>query len=519
MKNAFLLLFAVLCSICQTVYADGGFIPTDPSVYYSIVEDQQIAVIDVKDTKNVAVDMFISLTDESNKSNDITFFLPFYTKPKDFNVEEKDSNAFAKEKTQPLDKFIRESSAWKDDAKSRILLTAVIGWATSGGPVILALPFWQLGVFKTGGSSGIESAGLGGSFGQGIVPEEIITTEHSRTEVYKVSAESDLEYLLSKSGLTEDAKAKIRDYKGTYLYFISLKTIPSTVDQRGYERDEGLNSLGMHFSYKTELRDGVYTYPLGTGKTWANPIKLTRVYVRNPRDLTVNIDYPKMGEKADRWDYYSAYDIARMGGAKWDFEAGDDTDYTVSRISYLSANPDKDVKITISERFAPIALLEKTWAFASRPLYSIILPLMLMILPLLLWSFFFKKTMTKVVEYPSKFRLYLNALLYFIINSIIQTSLSWLSVLALIAGYVLLAMLVSMMRWYDYSAMSQITSVFLLLMIPAFLAQLGLGILAVSFIYKLHNKLEKMPYKRLFATYILTLICFFAAVIVAYFTI
>jgi hypothetical protein len=501
MKKLFLLVLIVLFSITQNAVADGGFVPSDLSVYYRMAEDQQIVVIDVQNENNVNVDMFISITDNSTESHEIVFFLPFYEKPKGFEVEEKDYDEFSAQKTAYLDRFVRENSGWKDYAKDRIALAATVGWFISGGPSFLGILYWQMGI--SGASSDLAS------------PEEVMTTEHTRVEVYNVTSERDLEELLSKADVPTNVKNRIRVFGGTYLYFITLKTIP-VARADGYGRN--LNSLGVHFSFQTEPKDGVYTYPLSTGNTWHNPIPLTRVYVRNPRDVSVKLEYPKIGTKAEGWDYHDVFWMNRYPSLdekippRWDMDTADDPNFRVNRITYLYSNPDEDIWIKIDGKFGFIAFMEKFWVVISRFIFSIILPLLLLTLPLLFWFLYFRIFIVKLVQYPSRLGMYLNALLYFIINSVIQTSLSWMTLLFF---FVIMIVLNSLdMGLYTHDGIL----VYVIILIPAILIPMILGVIALSFIFKLHNKLERLPLTRFLATYFLTVISHAAIALVAYLT-
>jgi hypothetical protein len=527
MKTRILLVFLFL-SIAQTVYSDGMAFPRDPTAYYSITEDQQIAVIDVQDAQNINIDMFISLTDSSTgQSNEIDYFLPFYNKPGNFQVEETNYTNFAKNRTKPLDDLIEADSNWKDDSRRNIVIGAAIGWMTAGGPTVLSIPLLSMGVFNVGkGNSAGMTMGIGG--GGSITPEEIITTEHSRTEVYNVSSNDDLEALLLNTQLANEAKQKIRDYKGTYIYHITLKTIPKTtpvtgVDDSGYGYNDynrgGLNSLGMHFSFKTAPKNGLYTYPLSTGKTWNNPIKLTRVYVKNSRQTSLDITYPKIGDKAGYYDYYqltsSSYDEDRS--TKWDYASAEDSGSIVSRISYLTSNPDQDIMIKISGNDGASALIGSLIAL-SRPLLTIAVPLLLVILPFVLWLAFFNRLTKRIVSYQTKYKMTKHAILYFVLNSFIQTSLTWMTIMGLVVAYIVFMLMISQMHYDEYGGLTQyVYIVFLIVLIPIFLIQILIGSTAVAFIYKLHNKLNKLPYARFFAIYMLTLVIFFAVAAAAYF--
>jgi len=495
----------------------------DPTAYYSLTEDHQIAVIDIQDAQNINIDMFISLTDSTNHSNEIQYMLPFYTKPENFQVEETEYEKFAEKKTSPLDTFIDVNSKWKDDARRNIFMGAAFGGITAGGPAAIGLLTWQLGLFNTHQGGGLRTNSLAPE----KAPEEVITTEHSRTEVYNVSSGNDLEELLSKSELSDDAKQKIRDYKGTYIYFITLKTIPKTKPSVNAEENSryeynnrgGLNLLGMHFSFRTTAKDGTYTYPLSTGKTWHNPIKLTRVYIKNNRQTSLGIEYPKIGDKAESYDYYrltSTYYYNDEKETKWDYASAEDAGSLVSRITYLNSNPDQDIKVKIAGSDGLSAFIGTLTAL-SRPFLTIVAPLLLLILPFVLWVAFFNRIMKKAVKYPTKWKMGKQTLMYYILNSFIQTSLTWMMLMGLVVAYIAIALISSQLSHYDYSYMSYGNIIFMLVLPPLFLIEVLIGSVAVSFIYKLHNKLHKMPWARFFALYLITLVAHFAVAAAFYF--
>jgi hypothetical protein len=492
MKKAFLLFLFLLCAASTISYADGGFIPRDSSVYYSLYEDQQIAVVDILDKENIKLDMFISLTDKSSTSNEVVFFLPVYEKPDDFMVEEMSYNEFAANVTKAYDDFIDQNSKWRSDAKSRILLSAGLGWMVSGGPALFGIFMWQLGVFNFGQGTGLDRT-----------PENVYVTEHSRTEAYNVSSEEDLEALLSNAPLSDEAKQKIRDYKGTYLYFITLKTVPNkAVDPINPYREEALNSLGIHFSFTTRANDNVYTYPLGTGKTWHNAIKLTRVYVRNPRSYSVGVTYPILGEKTDSWDYYSL--VYYSNETKYEIKTADDANHIVNRITYYNSNPGEDVNVLISES-GPLSTLEGLWITVSRSLYGIVFPVIIFFLPLFFWLVFFPKFIAKAVNYPTKRKMHLSSFFYFIVNAFVQTSMFWVTINIVVGAY-LVMMFVFASSWYNYSSLFAL--IFLGLGLILFLIQFAFGAYIVSYIYKLRNKLDKPNWKGFLATYLLSMLCF-----------
>jgi len=505
MNRAYLFLFVLFAS-CITSYADGGFIPKEPSAYFSLREDQQIAVIDVLDRENIEVNMFLSLTDRSNTSNEVIFFLPVYEKPRGFMVEEMGYDSFNRNYTKEYDDFIEKNTQWREDAKSRILLSSGLGWMTAGGPAFLSLLSWQLGVFKVGqGMSSTDS--LGGS--RSLKPDNVYVTAHSITEAYGVSSEEDLEALLSMSNISEEAKQRVRDYGASYLYLITLKTVPNPeVDSTGY-KDVRMNSLGMHFSFVTNAKQDVYAYPLGTGKKWYNTIKLTRVYVRNTRAYSVDIAYPILGQKASWHDYYDL----DLYETRYDVSAAEDEGHMITRITYLNSNPGDDVVVSIRDA-GIVGYLEGVWVSIWRPFYGIVVPIALFLMPLFFWLIFYKRFLGKAALYPSKMRMYLSGVFYFAINSFVQTSLSWVAIFGGIGIY-FAVMSLTMDHWHGSSDI--LVYVILGLILLLFLLELALGAYIVACVHKVRYHLNKALWTRFLLVYILSLICFFAASAFFYF--
>jgi len=164
--------FLILLFLSVNVFADGCFIPSDSSVYYDLVEDHQIVVVDVVDEETINGDLFISLRDESNQSHDIVFLLPFYEKPNFFNLEEKNYSVFCQDKTDSLDDFIKVNDVWWAKTREKLYLGIAGGYFISGGPGVFPLLLWQMGVFSMGG--------VRHGLGKGdIIPEEVLSSEHT----------------------------------------------------------------------------------------------------------------------------------------------------------------------------------------------------------------------------------------------------------------------------------------------------------------------------------------------------
>lgn len=311
--------------------ADGMHIPADPSLFYNVVEDQQIAVIDVKDNQRVAVDLFVSLTDKSNESHEIKFILPFNEKPLTFNVTEESSNSFSKRKTAELDSLITKYQTWRVDAKNNILKNLFLVNAAFGNPLgSLLLVQSSSSMAAMGGRSHLE---------------EIITTEHTRTEVYNVEEQGDLKAVLEKSGLPESVQATMMKFTGKYLYFITMKTIPSAGEGRG------LNNMGVDFSFQAQMtpKEGQYeySYPLSTGAAWGNPIRLTRVYIKAPETVQLFVEYPHLNHNLNEMEMarmllegeiYPAFGMSSVNSPTTQ----------VKRLTYTDSNPSEDILVKVN---------------------------------------------------------------------------------------------------------------------------------------------------------------------------
>jgi hypothetical protein len=325
--------------------ADGFPITDDPADWYYLVEDQQIAVVTLKSPQEADVDMFISITDAGDKPHTVTFVLPFPMEPQGFNAEEVRQREFDAQVTDPLDRFIDEVQRFDDEVRGRLVIDALAGDLLVGQPLYPLVSVLALGAF---GSMTLDA---------GIAPQRVVTTEHSRTEIYQVVTQADLEALIARAGLPRETTDKMWRYVGRYLAVITIQTVPAPADR------QGLNALGLHFSFTTafeQVGDAFqYAYPLSTGDIWSRPIPLTRVYVVAPGGVDVDVDYPAVGRAVGEEDTSQALLYGgirdRPGDPMHSIADADDGQRRVWRITYLAANPSKDVVVTA--RSAPPNML------------------------------------------------------------------------------------------------------------------------------------------------------------------
>lgn len=332
----------MLTLVPSPAQADGFPIPDDPADWYHLIEDQQIAVITLKSAQEADVDMFISITDASDESHTVTFVLPFPMEPRGFAAEEVQQREFDAQVTRPLDQFIAEVQGFTDWVRGQVALCALAGDLLVGQPLYPLAPVLLIGAF---GPMMPLAAGNA---------QQVITTEHSRTEIYNVATQADLEALIARAGLPKETADKMRRYVGRYLAIITIQTVPAPKDRRG------LNALGLHFSFTTSFEAAgdtgpadafQYAYPLSTGDVWGQPIPLTRVYAVAPSGVAMDIAYPREGravseEATSQALFYEGHIRGRMEQPMHSVVDADDGQQRVWRVTYIATNPSEDVVIT-----------------------------------------------------------------------------------------------------------------------------------------------------------------------------
>jgi WD40 repeat protein len=141
---------------------------------------------------------------------------------------------------------------------------------------------------------------------------------------------------------------------------------------------EQIEEAGLRLSWISAMQPDasgqyVHRYPLGTGKAWAHPIPLTRVYVVAPPGIGFKTQTPAIGED------YSGFVPGGYGGPRLRiYDAPRDQpahalntaitpDGQLWRSIYTNANPGEDLIITQSEplalprHYAPPALVPHVW--------------------------------------------------------------------------------------------------------------------------------------------------------------
>ena len=268
----------LLCFPSPTI-ADGGPILSDPQLWAQLEEGQQTAVVTLKSDNTVDVDLFVSLLDSSGESHEVVFFVPLGTDPTDFGVTEKTSLAFDQELIEELDEALRTEAETKTNVWLSLLSPTLL---TNGGwLLVLSLPLL-----------------LSGCMGTGTQPEETYETDSSRVDIYGLDEDTDLEALINTTGLDPSVQGTLSRLTGQRIAIVTLQTQPPVPgDGDGWYEPTG--QPGIHLAWTTALvaqsASVAYSYPLGTGSSWAHPIGLTRIYVVAPCGIDFTAQYPRLG--------------------------------------------------------------------------------------------------------------------------------------------------------------------------------------------------------------------------------
>jgi hypothetical protein len=276
---ATLIIASLLLCFPSPAIADGGPVLSDPELWAQLEEGQQTAVVTLKGDNTVDVDLFVSLLDSSGESHEVVFFVPLGMDPTGFNVTEKTSLDFDRELIQGLDEALRKEA----ESRTNMWLSLLPATLLTNGGWMLALCF------------PLVLSGCSGGMGP---PEETYQTESSRVDIYGLDEDTDLEALINTTGLDPSVQETLSRLTGQRIAIVTLQTQPPSGegDDMWYEPT---GQPGIHLGWTTTLvrqSDSVaYSYPLGTGSSWASPIGLTRIYVVAPPSVDFTAKYPRLG--------------------------------------------------------------------------------------------------------------------------------------------------------------------------------------------------------------------------------
>jgi len=332
------------------VNADGGPM-VDPLLFAQLKEGQQVAVIRLQDASMASVDLFVSILDQTGESHDITYFVPLGIEPSKFQVNQEDAIFFANSQTTNLDQLI-----FQDYQRDKQFVQGLFAGALLTNGVWLT-PLW-LPVLLS-------------SCTAPEAPVSSFTTASSQVDVFNIDETTDLESLISTTGLDASVKDTLSRLQGQQIAVIKLKTSPRLAPAQQSDTTSSTGQPGLHLSWVTSLtasKHGMtYEYPLGTGASWANPIEMTQVYVVAPDDLNFKMQYPKLGvnhsgfvQKEWRFeprimDYVnvSAYAVDDAIGQSVYYptsSAGYYQQMRIWRATYINSNSSEDILITVNPK-------------------------------------------------------------------------------------------------------------------------------------------------------------------------
>jgi hypothetical protein len=268
---------SLLLSFPVPAAADGGPVLSDPELWAQLEEGQQTAVVTLKGNNTTDVDLFVSLLDSSGQSHQVVFFIPLGTDPTDFSVIEETSLDFDQGLTEQLDAALREEAQNKRDMCLSLLPATLL---TNGGwMLVLCFPL------LLGGCAGTTS------------PEATYETDSSRVDIYGLDEDTNLEALINTTGLDPSVQETLSRLRGQRIAIVTLQTQPPLPSDGSSYPPTG--QPGIHLAWTTALvpqsGSATYSYPLGTGSSWAHAIALTRIYVVAPPNIDFTVQYPRLG--------------------------------------------------------------------------------------------------------------------------------------------------------------------------------------------------------------------------------
>ena len=346
--TAFIAIVVIIASVIipTRVSADGGPM-VDPLLFAQLQEGQQVAVIRLQDNNTASVDLFVSILDKTGESHDVTYFVPLGIGPSNFQVTQEDSVSFANSQTAGMDRLIFQNYQQNQQFLQGLFAGALL---TNG---IWLTPLW-LPMLLGGCSSP-------------AAPVATFTTPSSQISIFNIDETTDLDALISTTGLDPSVKDALSRLEGQQIAVISLKTSPSSSSIQPSGTTSPNGEPGLHLSWVTSLtasKKGMnYAYPLGTGASWASPIVMTSVYVVAPQDLNFGVQYPKLGinrsgfvQNGGKYEpsiasytNVAAYAVDEGTGQNYPNSGiTDPSTMRVWRVTYTNSNSTKDIMITVN---------------------------------------------------------------------------------------------------------------------------------------------------------------------------
>ena len=302
----------LLMALAVCAHADGMTLSSSAD---RLQESGQAAIINL-DGQGATLDMYIAI-DGIPAGSAITYVLPFWHKPEDFRLEMMDGKQFAELYLKPARKqmgsFV-DRSVIKDAA-----FTSFACGSSFAGPLTWAILAGK--VFFPVFSSKLA-----------LLPYQTATVPGAKAELYHVP-EKDLPALVRKAGLPEKYAKQLLRYNTEYFAVMHLTgmKLPEPKENTPIY----LHGVHYHFRHPMHSPDQyTYTYPLGTGGGWPQPILLTDIFVLAPKGYAVNVHAPKYGTKS--WYHL----LMGLEHTSIFHELLESPDVAAENIKYYSKDPD-----------------------------------------------------------------------------------------------------------------------------------------------------------------------------------
>jgi len=345
-----LLLVVVLIGLAFAAWGD-GFTTYGTHAFASIRETDQVAVINLAPGR-VTLDMFIGI-DRIPRGETVTYILPFWQKPEGFTMATMAGKDFREQNIIPLrPQFRHEIRRANRNAVGSITGSYLIGGLFVFTPTTLAGVCVGAVIFPTLGRNG-----------EVFQPYTSVTVPGGSAELYQLSAEHDLQALVAKAGFPAKYATVLRRYRTPYYAIMRLHASPKAKEG---QTDQGLH---FHFFHQAQREEYTYTYPLGTGGAWANPILFTEVYAYCSPEYYLTATAPTLGDTLS----YSAMH-ARIVDLTFDTPDADSWKTATASVTppvryptawhraYSQSNPTGDITLRFARRpFNPLFTFASAW--------------------------------------------------------------------------------------------------------------------------------------------------------------
>ncbi|HEY3378799.1 MAG TPA: hypothetical protein VGL77_15030, partial [Armatimonadota bacterium] len=312
-----------------------GFTTYGTRWFNRIAETDQVAVVRLEPGR-VTQDMFIAI-DRIPAGQTVTYILPFWQKPEGFTMTAQTSDGFRAEIIYPQYRQLRHEIR----RANRMAVNRLIGDYLVSGLFSYA-PLTPLGVLNYICPTFSKEGELLPAFKRVSIPA-------GSAELYHVSDTHDLQTLLAQAGLPARYAKVLQRYHTAYYAIMRL---------HGQKPGKAGATQGLHFHFTHRAKgdDYTYTYPLGTGGAWANPILLTEIYVTCPEGYYLSPTAPTLGQTV------SYYEMERRIDDLGDTKATPAVPMLTASVTppvrylnawhraYTSSNPTEDITIHIAKR-------------------------------------------------------------------------------------------------------------------------------------------------------------------------